>query len=337
MPQLYYGCVGEDVRHVQKDLNLYYYCPPFQKALKEAFQHYGLNLKDMAPLVPDAQYGPLTRAAVWALQVQKCLTMIDGIVGKETLNALYPLRIVVARCQIKKQTVSSQPSPPQPAAPSQPSPPQPATPSQPSHPQQATIAPAKIQKVPVEQRHFPGYTSPVPVPKLPPSTPPSIPAGPKKEKKKIQLRPGATENFVSGSSPYTTLNLDIIAPLLVKPNYIEGLDVGGAVPLCSKCGTKTATIWWTVSGWPNLFEWKDWFSLTAAAKIGLGVRSSKGGPLDPDLNLSAGFIAGLKISDHLKLELRGSESGTFYLDDNQIRNSWSTTVEGDVVLTLPLP
>ncbi len=308
------GTQGEDVRQVQKDLNLHFDEPSFQQALKNQLKKDNRYPAGMKPLNPDGKFGVLTRAAVIALQTDKALSKIDGIVGPETMAALYPYAVHAARISV--------------------------TPGASKAPSNLIIPPVSAPAALTTISSFPGIHFPLPAPLLPPLTLPGVPPATPAQSALAQLKAGVQHNIPLGTSSaaYDTLNLDFIAIIPTPSRVTQGLDFGWALPI-SDGAKSTATVWWSVAWWPSFFKYKRFDLLGLSAKAGVGVTTKKGSSaLDPDANANLAISARWNAVDvgdaTLSVFVQGADSSTLTLDGSSVKAS--TTLGGTIGVTWTL-
>jgi peptidoglycan hydrolase-like protein with peptidoglycan-binding domain len=297
MPVLKFGDVGDDVRQVQNDINQHYDEPGFKSAFRAELLKANLTAASMKKLDPDGKFGPLTRAAVRAFQIYRGLTNIDGIAGPETLSALYPYAVYRIQANVNRA----------------------ATPDAGS--QRVGDAPAKDsgQTIPlrVERNNqlrlqkFVDFSSQLPAPLLPPLPSPASP-NVKKQSAVFQLKGGFTHNVPllgSSSTPFDTLNLDMVGVIMTTAGIAHGLDFGWGLPL-SDGASGSANLSWAMSYWPRLFRWKQFDLLGVSAKAGVGLGAKSGKPLQPSLSESLGVSARWRIIENDTRELDLVLTGT---------------------------
>jgi peptidoglycan hydrolase-like protein with peptidoglycan-binding domain len=294
---LEFGDVGDDVRQVQNDINQYYDEPAFKNAFRAELLKANLMPAGLKKLDPDGKFGPLTRAAVRAFQTYEGLTRIDGIAGPETLSALYPCAVYRIQANVSRAATQGAGS------------------------QRVGDPPAKGsgQTIPLQVERnnqlqlqkFVDFSSQLPAPALPP-LPSLAPPNAKKRSAVFQLKGGFTHNVPllgSSSTPYDTLNLDMVGVIMTTAGIAHGLDFGWGLPL-SDGASGSANLSWAMSYWPRLFRWKQFDLLGVSAKAGVGLGAKSGKPVQPSLSGSLGVSARWRIIENDTRELDLVLTGT---------------------------
>ena len=285
---LRFGDAGEDVRQVQADVNRHFAEPSFREAFKQELIKEKLYHAPLQELKRDGKFGPLTRAAVIAFQRDKHLRGIDGVVGPETMSALYPFAVY----HVQTLVVPS----PSPA------------------PSRQSVPPVSHPALPTRVQAFPGIRSPVPAPFVPPLSLPSVPGSLPPSSASYQLKAGVTRSFPLSGSPYNTLSLDWVGLIRTPPRVTAGVDFGLGFPLADGKNS-TATVSWAITWWPTLFSFGRFDLLGISAKTGVGMGGS--GAVNPEaaenLALQARWNVLESGSSVLSLLVQGSRNYTLSL------------------------
>ena len=314
MPTLQFGSRGKDVKAIQEALNLYFaQVPEYREQFRKQLEwDKVMPAGGPQPLVTDEQFGGQTRAAVEAFQAYKHVKGgADGIVGPNTLAALYPCGAFRIGCVL--QQGQPQPRPGLPAwglhmrPPDERSKPAAPTSGVVVTPQSApvTIAPTQAPPAAVDLHNAPDVGM-VPVPKS------LLPDKNKPRTGYLQWKGALNHTFGNwdNKKAYNAIAFDWIGVVL-NPHWLDwgsitmGPDLNVTAPLTNHDIAQGAnpgvTVYWSVSLAAQHFYLGRYDLLARLAKIGVHLSTTiklgttlSGSDPTPKYGLAAG--AALQVS-----------------------------------------